>query len=159
MAIQSAFGFTNVSDQAFFLTPTKLESVSNYALVEDEPNRCVTQNTTAPLDQGERVSYSYQKLGKVSTDQDILYPATVQNGVQYSIRVEEILSTTDTDDPTFRVDEPIVAWLTIRHPSSSRITNSVIATVLQRLMGACYKDSGALRFGDLMRSALKPTED
>lgn len=159
MALVSSFGFTNTTSQTFDINPTKIEASSNYALIEDEPNRCVVSNVTAPLDQGERVSYSFQKINKVSTDQDILYPASVQNGVQYAVRVEEILSTVDTADPTFRVDEPIVAWLTIRHPNSARMTSTVITTILERLLGACYKDDGTLRFDDLMRSALKPVVD
>lgn len=159
MALTSRFGFTNTTAQSFKPEVTKIEASTNYALIEDEPSKCVVSNRTAPIDQGERISYSFQKLAKVASDQDILYPATVKDGVQYAIRVEEILSTTDSADPTFRVDEPIVAWLTIRHPSTNRITSTVLDTVVSRLLGAIYKDDGSTRFGDLMRSALKPTED
>lgn len=159
MAIESNFGFTNKTDAKSSITPTALGVVTNYALVEDEPTRCVITNKTAPVDQGERVSYSVTPLKSVSTDQDILYPARVQNAVQYQVRIEEILTDTSTTDPTFRVDQPIVAWLTIRHPMSSDITDEVLQTVLKRLLGACVKGDGSLRFSDLMRSALKPTVD
>lgn len=159
MALVTQFGYTNNSDQTFSVDIAKIEAKSNYGLITEEPNRCVISNRTTPLGLGEQISYTYQKIPKVSTDQDILYPATVKNGVQYSVRVEEILSTTDTVDPSFRVDEPIVAWLTIRHPLSSRITESVLTEVLSRLTGACYKDDGTTRFGDMMRSSLQPTED
>lgn len=157
MSLVSSFGYTNTTAQTFGAPVDKVEMATNYALIEDEPNKCVLSNTTAPVDQGERVSYSFQKLAKVSTDQDVLYPSNVPNGVQYSIRVEELLSTTDTADPTFRVDDPIVAWLTIRHPSSGRITSAILDEIVSRLNGCVYKDDGTTRFGDLMRSALKPT--
>lgn len=158
MAIKSKFGFTNTSVSDATISPTKMEMTTNYALVEDEPTSCVLSNVTAPIDQGELVSFKCQSVRNVSTKQDILHPSKVQAGIQYVVKVEEILSTTSDSDPTFRVDTPIVAYLTVRHPKDGVITGDMVATVVSRLLGACRKDDGTWRFDDLMRSSLRPTE-
>jgi hypothetical protein len=159
MAITSKFGFTNVTESKNSVTPVDLAIISDYALIEDEPTSCVLSNTTCPIDQGELISYKCQSLKNVSSTQDILYPNTVSAGVQYVIKVEEILSTTSDSDPSFRVDSPIVAYLTIRHSKNGNITEDMISQTVQRLLGACQKEDGTWRFGDLMRSSLKPTEN
>lgn len=159
MAVSSNFGFQNKTDSTHPVTPINLGVLDNYALVEDEPTSCVVSNTTCPIDQGELVSYKCQNVKNVSTSQDILYPGPVSAGVQYVVKVEEILSTASDTDPTFRVDVPIIAYLTIRHTKSGEVSDDVIGKVVNRLIGACQKSDGSWRFGDLMRSALKPTEN
>lgn len=159
MALESAFGYTNTQASDKTIAPISLGMVSNYALVEDEPTSCVVSNTTAPLDQGELISYKCQSVKNVSTQQDILYPSSVTAGIQYVVKVEDILSTTSSTDPTFRMDTPIVAYLTFRHAKNAVITDDMITGILQRLLGACVKNDGSWRFGDLMRSSLRPTED
>lgn len=156
MALTSKFGFTNVTPSSKTITPITLNVVDSYAPITDEPTEVVLTNTTCPVDQGELVSYKASKVAKVSTTQDIRNPDKVTTGVQYVVKVEEILSTTSDTDPTFRVDTPIVAYLTIRHNNSSLVTDAVIGQVVNRLLGASMKADGTYRFGDLMRSALKP---
>lgn len=159
MAITSSFGFTNKTNSTHTVTPVDIKVNTNYALVEDEPTSCVLSNKTCPIDQGELVSYKSQTVNKVSTAQDVLYPPQVQTGVQYVVKVEELLSTTSSTDPAFRVDLPIVAYLTIRHTKNGQITDDIIAEVVNRLIGACRKTDGSWRFSDLMRSALHPESD
>lgn len=158
MAINSKFGFTNTSPSTQQVTPVALGITENYALVEDEPTSCVMSNVTAPIDQGELISFKCQPVKSVSTTQDILYPGKVPAGIQYVVKVEDILSTTSDTDPTFRVDTPVVAYLTVRHTKNSAVTGEMIAKVVERLIGACRKDDGSWRFDDLMRSSLRPTE-
>lgn len=160
MALTTKFGYTNNDNVATGkeVVPKKISMTSDYALTEDEPTSCVMSNTTCPIDQGELVSYKCQTVKSVSTAQDILYPGQVGVGVQYVIKVEDILTTTSSTDASFRVDDPIVAYLTIRHTKSGFITADHIAQVVCRLIGACRTPDGNWRFNDLMRSALKPTE-
>lgn len=157
--INTSFNVTNVSDASKTLTYKALGLVDNYALKEDEPTRCVIANSTSPLDAGELISFSATDIKKVTTDQDILYPAGVTAGVQYQIRVEDVLSTTSDTDASFRVDQPVVMMLTVRQPKSSYVSDEVMTTMLQRLMGAVMKSDGSTRFSDLARSSLKPTVD
>lgn len=154
-----SFGFTNVTASTHVETPVAIAPVTNYALVQDEPTSVVLDNKTCPIDQGELLSFKCQNVKKVATSQDILFPAPVSTGLQYVIKLEEILSTTDTVDPSYRVDEPIVAYLTIRHPKSGNISSDTIGKVVDRLMGACRKADGSWRFNEMMRSSLKPTVD
>jgi hypothetical protein len=82
--------------------------------------------------------------------------------VQYVIKLDEQLALTDSGDASYMEVLPVTAYLTIRHPKNGNITASDIETVVKRLLGACYKESGGVvstRFGDLMKSALRPTVD
>lgn len=155
----SSFGFTNVTDSAHLITPKNLQLLEEYALKQDEPTVVELDNVTCPLDQGEIVSFKCSNVNRVSTSQEIRNPAKVVTGVQYLAKVEEILRTTSATDADFVVDEPIVAYLTIRHPKSGNITSAHIETVVNRLLGTLTKADGTWRFDELMRSALKPTED
>lgn len=159
MAITTTFGFTNTTASAKTIAPVDVKMKANYALIEDEPDSCVMSNKTCPIDQGELVSYKCQTVKNVSTAQDVLYPAKVQTGIQYVVKVEDLLSIKSDTDPNFRIDLPIVAYLTIRHTKNGAITDDVIAQVVNRLLGACRKTDGSWRFSDLMRSSLKPEND
>lgn len=155
----SSFGFTNVTPGTHTATPILLQLIENYALKSDEPTVVELDNKTCPLDQGELVSFKCQDVTKVSSSQEIRNPAKVTTGVQYLAKVEEILRTTSSTDADFVVDEPIIAYLTIRHPKSGNITPDHISSVVERLLGSLMKADGTWRFNELMRSALKPTED
>lgn len=159
MAITTSFGFTNTTASTHTVAPTNLKMKTNYALIEDEPESCVMSNKTCPIDQGELVSYKCQTVKNVSTAQDVLYPAKVQTGIQYVVKVEDLLSVKSDTDPNFRTDLPIVAYLTIRHTKNGAITDDIIGSVVNRLLGACQKADGTWRFNDLMRSSLKPEVD
>lgn len=158
MAKVSTFGFTNVTANTVKANPVDVKMVTNYARVEDEPTLTVLSNKTAPLDQGELVSYRANALAKVSSSQVIQNPAPVKNGIQYVIKVEDILRT--TDDVTGNiVDEPVIAYLTIRHQLSGNIKPAHVQTMVERCLGACMKSNGQWRFDDLMRSAIVPIAD
>lgn len=156
MAKQSTFGFTNVTANAVKVTPVDVKVVSNYARTEDEADVCVLSNKTAPLDQGELITYRANDLDRVSSTQVVQNPAPVRNGVQYVIKVEDILRTVESTTGTILMDEPVVAYLTIRHQKSGNVTPAIVADVVSRVIGACMRTDGTWRFDDLMRSALAP---
>lgn len=156
MSKTSSFGFTNTTaSTTVTIKPVDLKITSNYALKEDEPTSVVEDNKTCPLDQPEIISFRCREIPTVNSDIVNQYPAPVKTGVQYIITAEELLSTRD-DSIGYRVDDPIVAYLTIRHPKSGNITSEHVQTVINRLLGALYKTDGTSRLDDLMRSALKP---
>lgn len=159
MGLTSKFGFTNnqASTKTAPLVTTKV--LENYALTKDEPTVCALSNMTAPVDQPEVVSFGCTEIPQVSSSIKNLYPPKVKSGVQYQIKVEELLSTTSTDDAGFRVDDPIVAYLTIRHTKSSNVKPADVDAVISRLRSFLYKEDGTTRINELMRSALKPTQD
>lgn len=156
MAKQSTFGFTNVTANTVKVTPVDVKVVSNYARTEDEADVCVLSNKTAPLDQGELITYRANNLDRVSSTQVVQNPAPVRNGVQYVIKIEDILRTVESTTGAILMDEPVVAYLTIRHQKSGNVTPAIVADVVSRVIGACMRTDGTWRFDDLMRSALAP---
>lgn len=158
MALTSTFGFTNVVANATKPIPIDIQPLTNYAKVEDEPTSCVLNNKTCPLDQGELVTYRSNELAKVTCSQELQNPAAVRNGVQYVIKVEDVLRTKDANGVVI-MDEPVVAYLTIRHQKSGNITSAHIEQVVSRVLGACMFTDGTWRFNDLMRSAVTPSKN
>jgi hypothetical protein len=156
MARVSAFGFTNNQDGTHAATPKALGLVTNYALTAEDANNAILNNKTAPMDAEELITFRSRGIAQINTDLNIQHPSPVKGGIQYQVQVEDILTTTDTDDASFRVDEPIVALLTIRHPKSGNIGNDQVATVIARLLGCIMKADGSWRFDDLMRGAERP---
>lgn len=157
--MSSNFSFTNTETTGKTLAIPKIGPIANYAKVEDEPTSCSMKNKTCKLDQGETLSYQCTPIEKVNSKLVSQNPAKVTSGVQYIIRLDELLRTTD-EQGTVICDEPVTAMLQIRHPSSGNITPEVITTVFSRLVGACYDSTKSdWRWKDLMLSALVPVED
>jgi hypothetical protein len=155
----SSFSFTNTSAMVgVTVAPVDLKPVTNYAKIEDEASTVALSNKTASLSQGEILSYGCQSIKTVSSKQKSVNPSKVSDGIQYQIRLDEMLRTVN-DDSSVTIDEPIVMYLTVRHPLSSNITSSHIETVFKRLIGAAMREDGTFRFDDIMRSGLAPNED
>lgn len=159
MSYTSSFGFSNNTESTHPVKPVDLQVTDNYALTMDEPTKVAMSNKTCALDKAEVLSYGCQEIKNVNTSVDILNPSAVQKGIQYTVKLEEVLTTTSDTDSNYRIDEPVVASLTIRHQKSGNISNALISQVVTRLIGACMREDGTWRFDDLMRSALKPTVD
>jgi hypothetical protein len=140
------------------VVPTDLKPITNYAKVKDEATEVVLTNKTAAISQGELLSYDCMPIKSVATKQKLANPGKVQEGVQFVVRLDEILRTAN-DDSSIIIDEPIVMYLTVRFPLSSNVTAACIETMYKRLTGACMREDGTYRFDDLMRSALAPTVD
>lgn len=153
----STFSFTNTESGKVTVPTTDLGVMENYAKTADQPTIAILSNKTCTLDQGELLTYRANDIGSVTTSLKSRYPAPVQSGVQYVIKLEELMRTVQGDG-TY-MDEPIVAYVTIRHPKSGNITQEVVNSIFSRLLGAIYKEDGTTRFQELMRSALVPTED
>lgn len=154
----SEFSFTNTAAMAKTITPVQIDPISDYAKSEDTATSCELRNKTAKIGWGEALSYQCTAINNVSTKQAIANPGKVSSGMQYIVRLDEILRTTD-DTGNVVCDEPIVMYLTVRHPNSSNITPNHIASVFTRLIGALLRDDGSYRFDDLMLSALAPTQN
>lgn len=159
MARTSVFSFTNVSEGTHPTPQVALGLTTNYAVATDTADTAVLNNKTAPMDAQEIVSFRYRELPKVNNSLNIQYPAKVSGGIQYGVQVEETLTTTDSADPTFRVDEPIVVSITVRHPKSGNISGTIVGTSVERAVSALKKANGDWRFDDLMRSAERPIVD
>lgn len=158
MAKSSSFGFTNTTAGAHDVDQIALGLTTNYALTSDQANNVVLNNKTAPIDQEEIVTVRSGNID-IKSKANIMYPAPVKTGMEYGVRLDEVLSTTDSADPSYRVDEPIICSITFRHPKSGNITNAIVAQVFQRAISTLMKADGTWRFADLMRSAERPIVD
>jgi len=155
----SAFGFTNATDSSNKVTMKSLGLTSNYSLTTDNADVATLNNKTAPVDQEEIISFRSRDIGAVNSTLNIQYPSKVKSGIEYSLKIEDTLSTTDSSDADFRVDEPIICTVTFRHPKSGNISGTQVATVFVRAISALMKADGTWRFDDLMRSAERPVVD
>lgn len=152
----STFSFSNKDASTITVPTVKLNVMENYAKTADQPTVAILSNKTCTLDQGELLTYRCNDIGDVTTSLKPYYPAPVRSGVQYVIKLEELLRTPYGNG---FIDDPIVLYVTIRHTKSGNITDSIIDDLYHRLNGAIVKEDGTTRFGDLMRSALVPVEN
>jgi hypothetical protein len=153
------FGFTNVGENSnATVTPGDLKPVTNYACIEDEATVCRLTNVTCPLDQPEVLTYGCQDISNVNTSIKNQYPPSTRDGIQYTVKVETLLSV-ESDTTDSRVDYPIVAQLNIRHPKAGSITADDVMTVTDRVIGAIYSSEGKSRLTNIMRQSLRPSED
>jgi hypothetical protein len=155
MSKTSSFKFTNTTDSTVDITPKQLDVVDNYAVERDTARAAILNNKTAPIDAQELIEYRSALIAEVNNDLNIQNPARVGKGIIYSVQVQDTLVTEDSDTD-FRVDEPIVATLQVRHPRSGNISGSIVGDVVTRLISACRYADGSWRFDDLMRSAERP---
>lgn len=154
----SSFSFTNTSEGST-VTTVAVNPVSNYGRIKDEPTEAQLSNKTCTIDQGEIITYRCRNVPNVASQIAVLYPAKVTAGVEFGVRLDELLRTKDGDG-NIVCDEPIVATLTFKCPKSSNINAGIIDQVASRLLGACYDETQSkFRWDDLMRSALIPSEN
>lgn len=160
MALKKSFGFTNTSVNANVVIPVAdINPLSDYAERVASTTDCQYVNTTSPVDQPEVISFKTADLKNVSVPQTNLYPPRVPDATQFVVKVDELLSVTSDSDPTFRVDYPISAYLTVRFTKTGHVDDTDIQTVINRVVGELYKDDGSSRIPDLMRQCIRPTED
>jgi hypothetical protein len=159
MAKTTTWGYENSSSAAHRTAPLyDLGILENYALVLDEPTECRLINTTAPVDKEEVVSFRAKSLPRVNTSLVIQNPGPVAGGIQYQVQSEAVLTTEDPDTG-FRVDEPVIVQISVRHPNSGNISPSAVDQQIRRTISYMMTDDGEWRIKELMRSALKPTVD
>jgi hypothetical protein len=156
MALSSSFGFTNTTDSSVSLTPTAI-GMSNYALVTDDPGKCLLKNTTCPIDQVETLTYMCQDINQVNQEEKNVNPPKIQSGRVVTIKMEAKKRVTSSVDDTFVVDYPVSCNVSFRFTKSQYITANDLLTMLKRVVGA-LQDSSAdgYRLDDLMMQQLNP---
>jgi hypothetical protein len=165
MAKTSSFGFSNTtasSGSGNKITCVKLQEQTNYGVVVDEPTECRITNTTAAVGRDELITRFNNPIKKVNTNLKIANPDKVQEGISYGVIVEAVLTTTDSVDATYRVDEPVVCTIQVRHPRSGNVSASNVLTLVSRAVSAFMGDYATYSTAEvdkLMRSALQPAPD
>jgi len=153
----TAFSFTNVEESSSnSLHGISLDLKDNYVLKKEDPDEVIIGNTTAALDQPENISYRFQNIEHVTGPVKPAYPAPNNSGVKYNVRIDNVLR--ETLDSGVIIDHPISIQLTVMHELSSAITNEIVTTEFQRLMGAIWnKSASKYRFMEMARGAIQPT--
>lgn len=163
MAITGKFSYTNNELTGEAIQPVVVDPLSNYALIEDEPNRCVMQNRTGEVDQIERLIYQKGDVKNVPLSFPNPNASSTAANTQYGIKLESLYRKSSSTDDTYIVDDAVTVALTIKHPNDKAITPDVVYTVIQRLLGSLYGPDKSIesiksRLDDLRRGALKPTK-
>lgn len=159
MAKSSSYQFSNTTASTHPVTPKVLGVTTNYALQGDAADVVTLNNKTAPIDAEEVIQYRSRTLEKPNWLVPVLNPPKVMRTIEYSTRIDAILTTTDSSDASFRVDEPITCSISIRHPKSGNFTNALVAEMFVRSISTLLRSDGTWRFDDLMRSAERPIVD
>lgn len=159
MADTSSFSFTNTSSMVgVTVAPIDIKPTSVYGKVTDVATLCELHNKTGdPYTQPELLSYGCQPIKRVDSKVEIQNPGKVSAGVQYQIRLDEVLRTVRDNGDI--IDDPIVAYITVRHAASQFVKPTHVEQVVKRLLGASMREDGTFRFDDLMVSALAPVAD
>lgn len=140
VTLNSSLGFTNTIAGGT-MSKTNLQLAANYGSVNspdpDEETRL--KNKTGPVDQREIVSYRNRSIKTVNTYNKIYYPARVQAGEEFGIRLDEILRTQDSNGFII-CDEPIVLAISWKAQLSNNMTNAVLNEIFSRALGAIPVD-------------------
>lgn len=149
----TSWGFANKALLEKDVKPVILNLFSEYSKKELADGSTRYTNLSSPSDSMETITIKAKKLADVKINETIQNPNKNKGGVQYSIQVEDILSTTETDDSTFRVDEPLAVTLTIRHAASANITPAHVEVAIARALGAMYYADGSSRLPRFIRQS------
>lgn len=152
--MNAEFSFSNTANRTTEFKVAKIDT-GVYATREDEPQSCTIVNTTTPIDQPEVLTFQCGTLKRVPSKIVNQYPAPVETGVQYGVRLDELLRVT-SDGGEEMFDLPMTATITFRHPSNAAITAGTVELMLSRLIGALYKSDTETRINDMMRMAIRP---
>lgn len=155
--LESSLGFTNTTAGSA-VTGTNLQITANYGLINAPVPAEETRlkNKTGPVDQKEILSYRNRRIDSVNTYNKIYYPARITAGQEFGIRLDEILRTKD-ENGFILCDEPIVLTVSFKAPMSSNLTNAVLNTIFQRVMGAVPVDAdGKMDWLSLMMGSTNP---
>jgi len=118
-------------------------------------------NSTSPLDSPETVRYAIQNIGNIYNGTDIqpAYFATSKAGRQLLIQLNDVLTATDSADPTYRMDLPFSGHVVLKFPTNAVVTSSMLLAFYERLVSMAFA-TGAVtdsRLEVMMRGTLKPS--
>lgn len=159
MALKSSFAFTNTTASAAEVDPINMGMVTNYGPITSKKpgEEFPMTNTTCPNDQGELVTYRARPISTVNTELPVMYPGRVRSGVEFGVRLDEILRTTDETNGFIIQDSPIVCSVAFKAERNAVITADVLNQVWMRALGALYDETTSTwRWADLMKNALQP---
>lgn len=152
--ITSSLGFTNTSSDGPVVSLPNIAIQDNYGTVRNEATEVRLKNSTGPVDQKEIITFRAREIKSINTYNKIYYPARVQEGVEFGIRLDEVLRTQDSNGFII-CDEPIVLSVAFKAPLSSNITEEILDEIFKRLYDAAYV-GGQPHWLTIMGGSLNP---
>lgn len=127
---------------------------ADFRVQKNGTNDVTLVNLTSPVDRPERFRFAISDVANIYTNSGIDSSVWAANrqGQSLLIQVSEVYSVTDSTDPSFRVDLPIVCNITLKTPKSAFITTDVILSLLGRAV------SGAFETGSTSTDGIKRLE-
>jgi hypothetical protein len=158
MATTYTWGFSNTNALDINIDPTDIGIKTNYAIMQDNAGKVLYDNRTAPVDLGEQIKITYDPVNQVNSLCEIANPGKIKKGYQVKVRADAVKRATfDNGDI---IDSPVSVELSIRGLRDGVTSDSDIATMFLRLMGACYdKTNSRWRFGDFIRNGIQASAD
>lgn len=108
-------------------------------------------NITSPVDRQEKFRFAISEIPNVYANTGIdnsVWSASTK-GQSLLISVSEVISVTDSTDPSYRVDLPLTCNITLKLPNSDVLTSEYILAFLGRAV------SGAFETGSLTTDGIK----
>lgn len=133
---------------------------STFAKTEDVAGSCTLARKAAPVDADCVYQIKAKHVDKVNLSLiKNMYPAAVSDGVQMSVRMEAVISITDSVDATYREDVPVVIQTNFIAGLNGNVSSSQLELALKAAIGAWYYTDGSTRIADLIRTATEPGKD
>lgn len=157
MAQSISYGYTDspISGVSSLAFPRGLINFATDFRVQKNGTTDVTlTNLTSPIDRPEKFRFALSDIANIYTNTGIdpsVWGANKQ-GQSLLIQLSEVISVTDTVDPTFRVDLPLTCNITVKAPKSSLITSDYLLAFIGRAV------SGAFETGSLTTDGIKRLE-
>lgn len=165
MAKQVSFGYTDtpISGVTSLNFPRGLVNYkSDFGIVVDKPGELILTNLSSPMDRPEKIRLAWTAVSDIYANTGISdnVKAPSQKGVSVLVQLTQVASITDTEDPDFRVDEPISVHMVLKIPSVEQITAEHVLTAVGRLVSGLFETGSALdsRLRKLLRGSLKPSD-
>lgn len=119
-------------------------------------------NMSSPLDRPEKFRFAVNDIANIYTNTGIdpsVWAASTK-GESLLCQVTEVLSVTDTTDPSYRVDLPITCNITLKFPKNALITSTQLQTLLGRAVSGFYETGDLTTAGinRLSHGSLIPTD-
>jgi hypothetical protein len=150
MALTTEFKFTNTTQSLTKSLNLFDCKEASYTGRRSTATETLVANNTTGLEGDELVKYRSNRIAQVNTDLKLSKAAVNVTGVSYGVEVHATLVSTDSADPKYRQEMPIVCSLTFRHPLDSKITEAHIKTIMARAVSYMIKEDNTTRISALM---------
>lgn len=154
MAQSISYGYTDtaISGVTSLTLPRGLINFkSDFSVQKNATTDITLVNLTSPVDRPEKFRFALSNVDNIYANTGIdpsVWGATKQ-GQSLLIQLTEVLSVTDSVDPSYRVDLPVQCNISLKVPKNSLVTPEYLLTLIGRAV------SGAFGTGETSTNGIK----